>query len=71
MALLGFRTSTYARNIYMSGTTSFGSIPEEYREAVKEYAATNYPDDYLQYARENGFITEQEYQETLAYKTSE
>lgn len=68
MALLGFRTSTYARNIYIFGTTSFDSIPAEYHEAVKQFGATTYTDFQLREARRKLFVSEQEYQETLAYK---
>lgn len=71
MALLSFRTSTYARNLYLFGTTSFDSIPAEYHEAVKQFAAANYMDAEIKLAFERLYINEQEYNETMAYKHPE
>lgn len=68
MALLSFRTSTYARNLYIFGNTSFDSIPAEYHEAVKQFAAANYTDEEIKEAYDNLYINEQEYNATMAYK---
>jgi hypothetical protein len=67
MPIYEFRTSTYARNIYRYGTTSFSTIPTEYVEPVKEYAATHYPLDDIDNALAQGWITQQEYDDTIAY----
>lgn len=77
--ILAFRVSTYARNIYLYGTTSFGTIPAEYVAPVKQYAATGtvngvqYPTGFTGYTVEQinnalaqGYITHQEYDETIA-----
>lgn len=66
--LLGFRTSTYARNIYYFGVTSFSTIPVEYVEAVKQLGAERYTDWEILKAKNNNWITEQEYNDTMAYK---
>lgn len=67
MTIYSFRTSTYARNIYLYGTTTFDSIPVEYHEPVKQYAAANYSLSQIDNALAQGWITETEYNETLAY----
>ena len=67
MAVYSFRTSTYARNIYLYGTTSFDSIPAEYQEPTKQYAAKNFSRVQIDTARQNLWISEEEYQQTLAY----
>jgi hypothetical protein len=77
--ILPFRVSTYARNIYLYGTTTFASIPAEYVVPVKQYAATGqvnvaqYPSGFTGYTREQidnalaqGYITQQEYDDTVA-----
>lgn len=65
-----FRTSTYARNIYLYGTTSFDSIPAEYHEPVKQYAAANFTDEQIQTALTNLWISQTEFDETMAYKAA-
>ncbi|HYE80889.1 MAG TPA: hypothetical protein VEG39_01845 [Clostridia bacterium] len=84
MPILNFRVSTYSRNIYLYGTTSFSTIPEDYREPVKQYAAigivngVQYPANFTGYTREQidnalakGYITQQEYDETVALVPAE
>lgn len=70
MAVYAFRTGTYARNIYLYGQTSFDAIPFEYHEPVKQYAAENFSDEQIQTARENLWISETEYEQTMAYKAA-
>jgi hypothetical protein len=67
MAIYSFRTSTYARNIYLYGITSFGLIPSEYRVPVMEYAVANYSSQQINEAYQKQYITTEEYQETLSY----
>nr|WP_275261762.1 XkdX family protein [Brevibacillus borstelensis] len=62
--------STYARDIYLFGNRTFAQIPEPYVEPVKEYAAETYRQDQLDNALEKGWITQEEYDDTMAYKTS-
>lgn len=66
--ILPFRTSTYARNIYLSGTTQFSTIPTEYVDPVKQYAADTYYIDDITNAADKGWITTAERDETLALK---
>lgn len=68
MAVYSFRTGPYARNIYLYGTQKFTDIPAEYVEPVKQYAATNYTNVQITEALNSVFITQQEYDDTLAYK---
>lgn len=77
MAILSFRTSNYAANIYVHGNTRFANIPSEYHEPVKQYAAEKYtvmpyaPTEnltrQLDIALTNAWITVQEHEETVAY----
>lgn len=75
MAILSFRVSSYALNIYMTGNQRFTArdgftgIPAEYVTYVKAYAARNYYVDDIDRALENGWITAEEHQETLDLKT--
>jgi ribulose bisphosphate carboxylase small subunit len=71
MTVLSFRTGTYARNIYLYGDVSgtrFSNIPTEYVEPVKQYAATNFSDNQIQNALTQGWIAQQEFDDTMAYK---
>ena len=65
--VLPFRTSTYARNIYLLGITSFSSISEGFRIPIYEYVGANYSTEQIQYAYENSYINEEEYQEIMEY----
>jgi ribulose bisphosphate carboxylase small subunit len=69
MAVYPFLTSTYARDIYLYGNRGFADIPTEYHEPVKQYAATTFTQEQIDYALAQGWITQQEYDETMAYKT--
>lgn len=71
MTVLPFRTSTYARNIYMYGTTRFADIPAEYVQPVKQFAADTYYIDDIGRAFTNGWISQAEHDETLALKTAD
>lgn len=75
MTVLSFRTSNYAANIYIHGTTRFANIPTEYHEPVKQYAAEKYTVEpyataenrtrQLDITLTNAWITQQEYEETV------
>jgi hypothetical protein len=67
MAVYPWLTASYAFAIYCSGTKSFAAIPAQYVEPVKQYAAANYSLAQLQVALANGWITQQEYDDTVAY----
>jgi hypothetical protein len=71
MAIIyAFRTGTYSRNIYLYGNTTFAAIPVEYHEPVKQYAATNFSDEQIANALYRGWITQEEYDQTMAYKAA-
>lgn len=67
MAIYTFRTNTYARNIYLYGNTTFSNIPLEYHEPVKQHAAVTYSEAEIKNALNDGWITQEEYDQTLAY----
>jgi hypothetical protein len=67
MAIYASLTRAYAQAIYLDGTKKFSDIRSEYVEPVKQYAAANYTSTQITAARDNTWITEQEYQDTLAY----
>ncbi|NNU85506.1 MULTISPECIES: hypothetical protein [Bacillaceae] len=71
MAVYSFRTSAYARDIYLYGNRRISDIPTEYHEPVKQYAAQNFTQEQIDNALAQGWITQQEYDETLAYKTAQ
>lgn len=68
MAIYQSLVIAYARAIYLDGTKKFSQIRAEYVEPVKQYAASNYTQEQLDNALAQGFITQQEYDETLAYR---
>jgi hypothetical protein len=59
-------TKAYAQAIYLDGTKKFSEIRSEYVEPVKQYAALNYTDEQILNALDNGWISQQEYDETMA-----
>ena len=60
-------TRQYAVCVYIYGTRAFSTVHVDYREAVKRYAAGNYSQTQIDEALAKGYITEQEYVETIAY----
>lgn len=72
MAILGFRTSTYAMNIFRFGTNrlttrdGFTGIADGYYVPVEQYAAKNYDRSEIDNAFAMTWINEQEYKETIA-----
>jgi hypothetical protein len=73
--------NSYARAIYLDGTKRFSDIRAEYVIPVKQYAATGvvngahyplafngYTDEQLTNALTQGWISQQEYDETIAYR---
>jgi hypothetical protein len=73
MAVYAFRTSNYAQRIYLTQTdpTTLTTIPAEYVEPVKQYAADKYYIDDIDTALGWGKITQEEHDETLALKGPE
>lgn len=74
MTIYAFKTGTYSRQIYISGTQRFTErdgytgIPQEYHQPVKEYAAKNFIDSEITNALNNRWITRTEYDETMGIK---
>ena len=67
MAVYSFRVGPYSRAIYLDGTKKFSDISLDYHQPVKEYAAKNFTKDQLDNALNQGWITEQQYNDTLVY----
>jgi hypothetical protein len=67
-SVLTFRTSTYARNIYLYGTYTFAQVPADYVVPVKQYAAATFSLSQIDNALASGYITQQEYDDTIAYR---
>lgn len=73
MAVLAFRTSTYARQIYLSGGNrltardGYPGVPADYYTPVEQYAAANFYLYEIDNALAQGWINQQEYDETIAY----
>ncbi|MGK5512067.1 hypothetical protein [Brevibacillus formosus] len=67
----------YAYQIYVDGTKRFTDINAQYHEEVKQYAATYFTVEpfateenrtkHLDIALANGWITQQEYEDTKSY----
>jgi hypothetical protein len=55
----------YSTAIYRHGTKRFPEILPAYVVPVKEYAATTYHLTDIDKAKDNNFITEDEYQDTI------
>lgn len=66
--IYAFRTSTYARDIYLYGNRTFTQIPAEYVQPVKQYAADTFTDAQISTALTRGWISESEYAETMALR---
>jgi hypothetical protein len=68
MAVLMFKVRTDARNIYLYGNYGFLAITNaEYIERIKKYAAETFTKEQIDNALLQGWITQQEYGETIAY----
>lgn len=71
-----FLVGRYAQQIYLNGTQRFTADPgysgltSPYHEPVKKYAAQNYYLPELDTAQANGWINQEEYDQTIAYKTT-
>jgi hypothetical protein len=68
MPIYPWRVSAYAIDIYIFGNRTFDQIPGAYVEPVKQHAAAKFRQDQIDNALEKGWITQQEYDDTMAYK---
>jgi hypothetical protein len=80
MALLSFRTSTFARNIILVGSerltprdgcNGVPRTPDDYYGPVEQFAADKYFIEQLAAALANGWINQQEYDEIMLKKGPE
>jgi hypothetical protein len=68
VAVLPFLSSIYATNIYLAGTTKFDAVPTDYVEPTKQSAAAKYTNDQIKRALDLAYITQEQHDETIAYK---
>lgn len=72
MAFYTFRVGSYSRCIYLDGTRTFEqAIAEDikYEQAIKVYASTYFDYYQIDLALTNGYINQQQYDDTIALKT--
>ncbi|HWI50232.1 MAG TPA: hypothetical protein VNU45_18635 [Rummeliibacillus sp.] len=67
MAIAQVLVKQYGVCVYKDGTRTLASVNEAYVEPVKEYVAQNYNLTVIDNALVKGFISEEEYRETIAY----
>lgn len=73
LTILPFRTQTYARAIYVYGTNrltardGYPGVADGYYTPVQQYAAQTYTLAQLDLALASGWITQTEYDETVAF----
>lgn len=70
MPIYTWRVSTYARDIYLYGNrtlTNNPNVPADYVEPIKIYAAQTFSQREIDDALKDGFITQQEYDDTIDY----
>lgn len=68
MPIYASLTALYAKAIYIDGTKTFPQIREEYVPYVKQYAADTYTVEQIDNALASGYISQQEYDDTIALK---
>lgn len=68
MAIYASLTKAYATAIYIDGSKRFPEIRQEYVEPVKQFASGNYTDEQITNALDMAYITNQEFDDTMAYK---
>lgn len=68
MPIYASLTLAYAKAIYLGGGKTFADIRPEYVEPVKQFAAANYTLEQIDNALAQGWITQQEYDDTIAYR---
>lgn len=66
MPIYASLTTAYAKAIYIDGTKRFPDIRQEYVPYVKQYAADNYTREQIDNALAQGWIAQQEYDDTVA-----
>lgn len=64
-----FRTIGFANSIYIYNSKKFSDIPTEYYIPVEQFAATTYTQEQLDNALAQNYITQQQYDETMSYRT--
>lgn len=68
--ILSFRTSSYARDIYLYGNRTFADVPAEYHEPIKVYAVNTFTQEQIDNALTQGWITQEQYDQTMTYKAA-
>lgn len=69
MPIYTWRTSSYARDIYIFGNRTLNDVPEGYVIPIEQYAAATFSQEQIDNALANAWITQAEYDATIAYIT--
>lgn len=67
MNIIQLLIKQYAVCVFVYGTRKFETVVADYHEPVKQYAAKNYTLEQIDNSLVKGYVTEAEYQETIAY----
>lgn len=62
---------SYSYNVYIDGSRTLSSVGSSYHVEIKTYAAINFSDIQLGNALSKGWITQQEYDDTMLIKYPE
>lgn len=60
----------YAYAICIDGTRTFSGTTSTYHEEIKQYAASHFTQEQMDVAKASGRITQEEYEQTMAYKAT-
>lgn len=71
MNIVPLLTKQYAVCVYIYGTRKFETVHPDYVEPAKQYAAENYTFEQIDNALVKGYITEQEYLDTIKYTSDD
>lgn len=66
MTIHAFRTSSYARNIYLYGVQKFAEVPVAYVNQVMIYGITTFTREQIDHALTKAWINVDEYNQTMA-----
>ncbi|MNE85594.1 hypothetical protein D3C80_1826120 [compost metagenome] len=66
MPIYHFLTIQYAQGVYIFGNRTFHTINQDYIPHVMQYAANTYVKGQIDNALAMGYITQQEYKDTIA-----
>lgn len=60
-----YMVSFYSNAVYLNGSRRIAELDQVYQESVKQFAATNYTESQIDNSLMQGWITHEEYGETM------